>query len=80
MTQISVIIVSFNAPGFLQVCLDSVRDALKSLRGEIIVIDNASTDRNVEMIRQDFPGVELTVNSENIGFSKDVNQGVKQAV
>ena len=79
MTQISVIIVSFNAPGFLQVCLDSVRDALEGLRGEIIVIDNASTDRNVEMIRQDFPGVDLTVNSENIGFSKAVNQGVKQA-
>ena len=79
LTQISVIIVSFNAPCFLQVCLESVRDALKGLRGEIIVIDNASTDHNVEMIRQDFPEVELTANSENTGFSKAVNQGVKQA-
>ena len=79
LTQISVIIVSFNASHFLQVCLESVRSSLKGLEGEVIVVDNASRDRSVEMIRQRFPEVELIENSENSGFSKAVNQGVGRA-
>ena len=47
---ISVVIVSFNAPHFLQLCLESVSAALEGIDGEIIVVDNASKEECVPMI------------------------------
>ncbi len=79
LARISVIIVSFNAAYFLQVCLESVRCSLKGLSGEVIVVDNASHDGSAEMIRERFPEVELVVNSENVGFSRAANQGAELA-
>lgn len=79
LARVSVIIVSYNAPCFLELCLDSVQASLKDLDGEIIVVDNASTEGCVEMVREKFPKVKLQANSENRGFSKGVNQGVRQA-
>lgn len=79
MNRISVVIVSFNAPHFLQLCLESVSAALKGIDGEIIVVDNASTEECVPMIRSNFPEVRLIVNKENVGFSRASNQGAKVA-
>ena len=79
MNGISVVIVSFNAPHFLQLCLESVSAALKGTDGEIIVVDNASTEECVPMIRSNFPEVRLLVNKENVGFSRASNQGAKVA-
>ena len=36
---------------------------------EVIVVDNASTDGTVEMLRADFPGVEVVANARNVGAS-----------
>ena len=79
LARISVIIVSYNAPCFLEVCLDSVKASLQGLDGEIIIVDNASREGCVEMVRGRFPDVELLVNEENVGFSRAVNQGVRKA-
>ena len=79
MNGISVVIVSFNAPHFLQLCLESVSAALKGIDGEIIVVDNASTEECVVMIQSNFPEVRLIVNQENVGFSRASNQGAKVA-
>ncbi|MER3467452.1 MAG: glycosyltransferase family 2 protein, partial [Thermoflexus sp.] len=46
--DVSVIVVSWNVWGWLARCLASVREALRGLRGEIIVVDNASTDGTPE--------------------------------
>ena len=42
--QLSVIILNYNVRYFLEQCLYSVQKALEGIEGEIIVIDNASTD------------------------------------
>jgi hypothetical protein len=42
---------------------------------QIIVVDNASEDRTVPLIRSRFPNLTLISNRENVGFSKAVNQG-----
>ena len=66
---ISVIIVNYNVREFLEQCLNSVQRALNNIPSEIIVIDNASVDGSVPVIRQRFPDVILIENKENKGFS-----------
>lgn len=77
--QLSVIILNYNVRYFLEQCVLSVQDALSSIEGEIIVIDNNSSDDSCEMIRSRFPDVKLIQNTENLGFPKGNNIGVAQA-
>ena len=44
--------------------------------GEVVVVDNASGDGMVEMVREEFPGVRLIVNEENVGFAAGNNQAM----
>ncbi|MFI8377935.1 glycosyltransferase family 2 protein [Leeuwenhoekiella sp. NPDC079379] len=76
---LSVIIVNYKVPYFLQLCLQSVTRALEYIDAEIIVVDNASQDFSVSMVQQYFPDVKLIANTTNSGFSKANNQGVAQA-
>ncbi len=65
----------------LRECLQSLTDAPEVLSGEweVIVVDNASGDGTVEMVRQSFPNVHLIVNSENLGFTRANNQGIRMS-
>lgn len=47
--------------------------------GEILVVDNHSSDGSVEYLRDRFPGVQFIVNEENTGFSRANNQAVEKA-
>ncbi len=76
---ISVIIVNYNVREFLEQCLNSVQRALHDIPSEIIVIDNASVDGSVPIIRKRFPQVILVENKENKGFSAANNQGLEIA-
>jgi len=77
--DLSVIIVSHNTRELLALCLDSLLANLASsdLGYEVIVVDNASRDRTVEMVLKRFPQVQLLANEENLGFAAANNQGVK---
>ena len=77
--KLSVVILNYNVRYFLEQCLLSVQRALKDLEGEIIVIDNASSDDSCAMVAKQFPEVTLIRNPENVGFSKANNQAVKVA-
>ena len=46
---------------------------------EIIVVDNASTDESIAMVRGRFPEVRLIVNEQNLGFAAANNQAIAQA-
>ncbi len=75
--DLSIIVVSFNTKDLLERCLESiVGDPIKP---EIFVVDNASTDGSVEMIRKKFPKVRLIKNKENTGFARAINQGLREA-
>lgn len=74
--KVSVIIVNYNVSYFLEVCLHSTLRALKKTVGEIIVVDNHSTDDSVAMMRRRFPEVTIIENKGNKGFGKANNQGV----
>ena len=53
--KLSIIIVNYNVKYFLEQCLLSVNRAIKNSKAEVIVVDNASSDGSVEMMRQKFP-------------------------
>jgi GT2 family glycosyltransferase len=75
--DISVVILSWNDKQYLEVCLQSLKDAKPSRTMEIIVVDNASTDGSPEMVETEFPIVKLIKNQENLGFPKGNNIGVQ---
>ncbi|WP_288983160.1 glycosyltransferase family 2 protein [uncultured Flavobacterium sp.] len=77
--QLSVIILNYNVRYFLEQCVLSVQKALEGIDGEIIVIDNASSDESCEMMKTKFPHIKLIENKENLGFPKGNNIGVAQA-
>jgi len=77
--QLSVIILNYNVRYFLEQCVLSVQKALEGIDGEIIVIDNASSDESCEMMKAKFPHIKLIENKENLGFPKGNNIGVAQA-
>ena len=52
---VSIIIVSYNAPKHLELCLDSCQEALKNVEGEIIVVDNNSTEIDFQTLKNNFP-------------------------
>ena len=75
--DISIIIVNYNVEYFLEQCLNSVMLAAKNVNCEVIVVDNNSSDGSNEMLNAKFPKVQVIQNSENVGFSKANNQGIK---
>ena len=77
--QLSVIILNYNVRYFLEQCVLSVQKALEGIDGEIIVIDNASSDDSCEMMKAKFPHIKLIENQDNLGFPKGNNIGVAQA-
>lgn len=74
--KISVVIVNYNVEHFLEQCLNSVRTALKNVNGEVFVVDNASVDGSMAMVKSKFPEVILIENQKNVGFSKANNQAM----
>ncbi|WP_306352954.1 glycosyltransferase family 2 protein [Flavobacterium sp. '19STA2R22 D10 B1'] len=77
--KLSVIILNYNVRYFLEQCVQSVQKALVDIEGEIIVIDNNSSDDSCAMMKKQFPEVILIENKENSGFSKGNNIGVEKA-
>lgn len=80
MPLVSVVIVNYNGAKHIKECLDS----LKKLKYppekiQIVVVDNASKDESVSLLKKNYPEVKLVLNKENLGFAKAVNQGVKAA-
>jgi len=85
---LSIIIVNWNTRELLAACLHSVLEeatALAQAYGaaatphalvETIVVDNASTDESVTMVRQTFPWVYLVENQTNVGFAAANNQAL----
>jgi GT2 family glycosyltransferase len=78
-TDLSIIIVNYNAKRFLTDCLLSLYNTVRHITYEIIIIDNNSSDGSVNSIRKRFPKVKLIINKDNLGYARANNQGVKIA-
>jgi GT2 family glycosyltransferase len=67
---VTVAVVSWNTRDLLRACLRSLADEPLA---EVCVVDNASTDGSAEMVRSEFPTVELVASATNLGFGAAVN-------
>lgn len=74
--RLSVIIVNFKTRDILRACLRSIQDTCGGFSYEVLVVDNASSDGSIDMVRAEFPAVRLIVNKENAGFARANNQAV----
>jgi len=76
---VSVVVVNFNGgTRVLESLRTVVRDAA-ALDGEVIVVDNASTDGSPERIADTLPSVRLIRERENRGYAAGVNRGLAAA-
>ena len=78
--KVSVVTPNYNGERFLKTFFESLNDD-SELIGEVIIIDNGSSDNSKEYIKNNafnFP-VKLIENSQNFGFAPAVNQGILNA-
>lgn len=69
---VSVVVVSHNSERYLERCLEGV-----AAQGhEVVVVDNASTDGHLELVRRRFPDVRVVELENNLGFGGASNVGV----
>jgi len=76
-SRLSIIIVNYNTREDLRLCLAALHECRPL--PEIIVVDNASTDGSVEMIRESFPAIRLLAPGRNTWFTGGNNLGLKAA-
>jgi GT2 family glycosyltransferase/lipopolysaccharide/colanic/teichoic acid biosynthesis glycosyltransferase len=76
---VSVIIVTYNSAGVIRACLDSLAADAGSGLVEVLVVDNASADDTVAVVRRDYPWATVFAGRENLGYSKGVNLGIQRA-
>ncbi len=77
MIDVSVIIINYNSFHLLNGCLDSLFFFNKEISLDVIVVDNNSTEGDVESITSKYPAVRLIKNDKNIGFAAANNLALK---
>lgn len=75
-TQVSVVIVVWNAKKYVLECLGSLREHCGGVASEVIVVDNASTDGTPELVAELYPEYKLIRNPGNFGFARANNIGI----
>ncbi len=77
-TKIDIIIPSYNARHLLEKNLPLVVRNTEHL-GNLIIIDNGSTDDTVEWLKKNYPKTIIVRNKSNLGYTKPINQGIARS-
>lgn len=77
MIDLSIVILNWNVRDLLERCLASIKSDRFTL--EAIVVDNASSDDSVAMVRSKYPDVRVIANETNLGFTGGNNRGLEVA-
>jgi N-acetylglucosaminyl-diphospho-decaprenol L-rhamnosyltransferase len=75
---VAVAVVSWNQRDLLASCLRGLRADSDAGRAEVYVVDNASSDGSPDLVRSQFPWVDLIACRENLGFGHAVNLVAKR--
>ena len=76
--KIAIVILNWNGAKLIQKFLPSVVNFSKGDSTQIIVADNGSTDNSIEILRNEFPEVQLLDLKQNYGFARGYNEALKQ--
>lgn len=78
--DISIIIVNYNSGDFLYNCIKSIQESITDIEYEIIIVDNNSTDKSLEICKNLLNrNIQIIKLEENLGFSKANNIGMKHS-
>jgi GT2 family glycosyltransferase len=77
--DLSIILVNYNGKEVLKYAIQSVINTIQEIGYEIIVVDNASDDGSVDMLKNEYPSVVIVENNYNLGFSKANNMGIERS-
>lgn len=77
--KVSIVIANWNGKGLLKDCLTSIFSQIYA-NYDVILVDNGSTDKSVEYIKNNFSKVKLIELNKNYGFAKANNIGIKEAL
>jgi GT2 family glycosyltransferase len=76
MSLLSICIVNWNTRDFLRETLASIYAYPPEIDMEVIVVDNASGDGSAKMVEDEFPAVQLILNTSNAGYASANNQAL----
>ena len=76
--DLAIVILNYNTAALLRDCLRSLRESRHSLNVSVCVVDNASQDDSVALVRSEFPGVQVIANPANVGFSAGNNAALRR--
>jgi GT2 family glycosyltransferase len=74
---LSVVIVTWNSRRVISDCLASIEHDLAGNPGELIVVDNASTDGTADLVASSHPATRVIRNRRNLGLAAGNNQGLR---
>ena len=78
--MLSIIVLNFKNPPLLRLCLKSLVNTIsKNFNYEIIVVDSQSTPETRNIVTEEFPKANLVAFNKNIGYTKGINEGIKNA-
>jgi N-acetylglucosaminyl-diphospho-decaprenol L-rhamnosyltransferase len=73
--KLTILIVSYNSAATIADLLSDLRMVCSNK--QVIVIDNASMDQTIDIVRGNFPEVQLVRNRQNLGYARAINLGVE---
>ena len=74
--DISVILVSYNTASLLPKAIECLRQSAGNMVLQTVIVDNASRDDSVALIKRDYSDCELIENDKNVGFGRANNQAL----
>ena len=77
MLDLGIVIVNWNTKELLRRCLQTVLASTGDFTFKVVLVDNASTDGSADMVKNEFPSVEVIASQTNGGFSYGNNLGLK---
>ncbi len=75
--MLDVLIVNYNTAHLLKPMFEALEESARGLNVRYWVVDNASRDDSVNVLRKQFPNVGVEVNTVNVGFGRANNQLLK---
>jgi GT2 family glycosyltransferase len=74
---LTVVTVNYNSRDYLERCVESVYRETSGPALRLVVVDNASEDRDFRSLQSAYPSLDLIQNEHNLGFATACNQGIR---